>query len=129
MPTATITGNAVAIIDPRSNRLTGQIAVGAGPGALALGNESLWVANTLDQNVSRVDLASGKVTRVIAVGGVPKSLAIGRNAVWIIRRRPDGYPELIKIDPRYPKTTPQERKKLEQARRELLGEQRPAKRT
>ena len=106
VPAAPITGNAVAIIDPRSNRLTGQIAVGAGPGALALGNGSLWVANTLDQNVSRVDLASGKVTRVIAVGGIPKSLAMGRNAVWVIRRRPDGYPELIRIDPRFDVVAP-----------------------
>ena len=106
VPAAPITGNAVAIIDPGSNRLTGQIAVGAGPGALALGNGSLWVANTLDQNVSRVDLASGKVTRVIAVGGIPKSLAVGRNAVWVIRRRPDGYPELIRIDPRFDVVAP-----------------------
>jgi YVTN family beta-propeller protein len=106
VPATPITGNAVAIIDPRSNRLTAQIPVGAGPGALALGNGSLWVANTLDQNVSRVDLASGKVTRVIAVGGIPKSLAMGRNAVWVIRRRPDGYPELIRIDPRFDVVAP-----------------------
>ncbi len=106
VPATPITGNAVAIIDPRSNRVTGQIAVGADPSALALGNGSLWVANTLDQNVSRVDLASGKVTRVIAVGGVPKSLAIGSNAVWVVRRRPDGYPELIKIDPRFDVVAP-----------------------
>ena len=106
LPVPIVTGNAVAIIDPASNRLTGQIAVGAGPGALALGNGSLWVANTGDQNVSRVDLASRKVTRVIAVGGVPKSLAAGRNAVWVIRRRPDGYPELIRIDPRFDVVAP-----------------------
>ena len=106
VPAAPITGNAVAIIDPRSNRLAAQIPVGAGPGALALGNGSLWVANTLDQNVSRVDLASGKVTRVIAVGGIPKSLAMGKNAVWVIRRRPDGYPELIRIDPRFDVVAP-----------------------
>ena len=105
-PAAPITGNAVAIIDPRSNRVTGQIAVGAGPGALALGNRSLWVANTLDQNVSRVDLASREVTRVIAVGGVPKSLAMGRNAIWVVRRRPDGHPELIRIDPRFDVVAP-----------------------
>jgi len=33
---------------------------------------------------------------------------------------------LAKIDPRYPTTTPQQRKELEQARRELLGEERRA---
>src|SRR4051794_6810309 len=70
VPVSLVTGNAVAIIDPHSNRVTAQIPVGAGPGALALGNRSLWVANTLDENVSRIDLASAKVTRVIAVGGI-----------------------------------------------------------
>ena len=69
--------------------------------ALAVGNGSLWVANTVDQSVSRIDLASRKVTRNIPVGGVPISLAVGRNAVWVVRRRPDGFPELIKIDPRF----------------------------
>jgi len=101
VPPSTVTGNAVAIIDPDSNRVTGQVAVGAGPAAVALGKDSLWVANTVDQSVSRVDLASGKVTRAVAVGGVPISLAVGPNAVWVVRRRPDGYPELIKIDPRF----------------------------
>ncbi len=96
-----VTGNAVAIIDPASSRLTGQVAVGAAPAALALGDGSLWVANTVDQSVSRVDLASGKVVRAVPVGGAPLSLAVGRNAVWVVRRRPDGFTELIKIDPRF----------------------------
>ena len=101
VPAATITGNAVAIIDPGSNRVTGQVAVGVAPGALAVGDDSLWVANILDQSVSRIDLAGKKVTRNIPVEGVPISLAVGRNAVWVVRQRPDGYPELIKIDPRF----------------------------
>ena len=100
-PGAPITGNVVAIIDPDSNRVTGQVAVGVAPAALALGNGGLWVANTVDQSVSRVDLASRNVTRNIPVEGVPISLAVGRNAVWVVRRRPDGVPELIKIDPRF----------------------------
>ena len=86
--------------------MTGQVAVGADPAALALGDGSLWVANTVDQTVSRIDLASGKVTRAIAVGGVPISLAVGRNAVWVVRRRADGYPELIRIDPRFDVVVP-----------------------
>ena len=101
VPGATITGNEVAIIDPGSNRVTGQVGVGVAPAALALGNGGLWVANTVDQSVSRIDLASRKVTRNIPVGGVPISLAAGHNAVWVVRRRPDGFPELIKIDPRF----------------------------
>ncbi len=96
-----VNGNAVAIIDPHSDRVTGQVAVGAVPTALALGHGSLWVGNTVDQTVSRIDLASGEVVRAIAVGGIPLSIAVGKNAVWVVRRRADGYPELIAIDPRF----------------------------
>ena len=58
VPRANITGNEVAGIDPGSNRVTDQVGVGVAPAALALGNGSLWVANTVDQSVSRIDLAS-----------------------------------------------------------------------
>jgi YVTN family beta-propeller protein len=100
-PTAAVTGDAVAIIDPRSNRVTGQIPVGATPDALALGAGSLWVANTADADVSRIDLASGRPTRTIAIGGVPLSLAVGRGAVWVVRQPADGPPDLISIDPSF----------------------------
>jgi YVTN family beta-propeller protein len=99
--TPIVSGNAVAIIDPHSDRVTGQVEVGAVPAALTLGRGSLWVANTVDQTVSRIDLASGNVVRAIAVGGIPLSIAAGKNAVWVVRRRADGYPELIAIDPRF----------------------------
>jgi YVTN family beta-propeller protein len=106
VPAPIVTGNAIAIIDPGSNRVTGQIAVGAGPGALALGSGRLWVANTVDQSVSQVDIAGGEVTRTLAVGGIPISVAVGRNAVWIIRRPAGGYPDLIRIDPRFDVVAP-----------------------
>jgi YVTN family beta-propeller protein len=113
--TATIVnGNAVAIIDPNSDRVTGQVAVGAVPAALAIGHGSLWVANTVDQTVSRIDLASGRVVRAIAVGGIPLSLVVGKGAVWVVRRRADGYPELIAIDPRFDV--------VEQGRRRIPGD-------
>ena len=101
VPRANITGNEVAGIDPGSNRVTDQVGVGVAPAALTLGNGGLWVANTVDQSVSRIDLASRKVVHAIPVGGVPVSLAVGRSGVWVVRRRSDGFPELIKIDPRF----------------------------
>jgi YVTN family beta-propeller protein len=101
-----VAGNAVAIIDPASNRVTGQVHVGTAPEALALRGGGLWVANVDDQSVSHVDVASRKVIRNIPVGGLPLSLAVGRNAVLIVRRRADGLPEIAKIDPRYDVVAP-----------------------
>ena len=92
VPAATITGNAVAIIDPGSDRVTGQVAVGVAPGALALADDSLWVANILDQSVSRIDLAGKEVTRNIPVEGVPISLAVGRTQYGWFAAGPTAIP-------------------------------------
>ena len=43
-----VSGNAVAIIDPGSNKVSGQVPVGVAPAALAVGGGNLWVANTGD---------------------------------------------------------------------------------
>src|SRR5207237_3983156 len=46
--------NSLAAIDVHSDRVTGVVAVGARPGAVAFGSGSLWVANLDDQNISRI---------------------------------------------------------------------------
>ena len=97
-----VNGNAVAIIDPGSNKVTGQVTVGNTPEALAVGGGNLWVANTGDMNVTHVDLASGKPVHADLVPGVPLSLAVASNAVWVVSKRgDDGTPVLSKIDPRF----------------------------
>jgi peptide/nickel transport system substrate-binding protein len=114
-----VAGNAVAIIDPASNRVTGQVPVGTAPEALALSGGDLWVANVDDQTVSHVDVASGKVIRNVAVGGLPLGLAVGRNAVWVVRRRADGLPQIVKIDSQFDVVAPE---RLAVVQGELDGE-------
>ena len=58
---AQIDANSAGAIDPGSNRLVQQVRVGAGPGRIAAGFESLWVVNDFDSTVSRIDPASGTV--------------------------------------------------------------------
>src|SRR5712691_3958464 len=50
--------DSVGVIDPRTNAVVGQVAVGARPSALAAAAGALWVANLDDRGVSRIDLAS-----------------------------------------------------------------------
>ena len=97
----TVSGNAVAIIDPASNRVSGQVPVGIGPAALAVAGGSLWVANTDDQSVSHIDLADSKVVGNVPVGGVPTSVAVGPGAVWVAVQRPGGLLQIVKVDPRF----------------------------
>ena len=53
----TVQGDAVAAIDPGSNRVVGAVSVGARPSEIAAGSGSLWVVNRDDRSVSRVDPA------------------------------------------------------------------------
>ncbi len=95
-------GNAVAIIDPGSNRVSGQVPVGVAPAALAVGGGGLWVANSSDKTVTHIDLASGRfVGNVPLAGDVPLDMAATPNAVWIVSHQPDGAPGLVKIDPHF----------------------------
>jgi YVTN family beta-propeller protein len=79
-----VSGNAVAVIDPHSNRVTAQVPVGARPDRLAFGAGSLWVANLDDQTVSRIDTSTRQVASSISLPGPPTGLAATDDAVWVV---------------------------------------------
>jgi YVTN family beta-propeller protein len=79
---AAASANAVAAIDPRSNRIVADVPVGNGPASVAVGRGSVWVTNALDRTVSRIDPETGDVIR-IDVGGDPGGIAVGAEAVWV----------------------------------------------
>jgi YVTN family beta-propeller protein len=74
--------NYVGLIDPDGGRITKQYAVGRGPGAVAVGGGSTWVANAQDGTISRIDREHHQVV-AIDVGGAPHSLAFGAGSLWV----------------------------------------------
>ena len=98
----TVQGDAVAVIDPRSNRVTGGISVGARPGEIAFGSGSLWVANRDDQSVSKIDPGTRSVVRTFPVGDTPTGLAAGDGATWVVGSNPNGASVSVRrIDPQF----------------------------
>jgi YVTN family beta-propeller protein len=77
-------GNGVAIIDPRANRVTGEIPVGARPDAIAFGAGSLWVANLDDQTVSQIDPSDLQLRRSISFTDTPVGIAVAGQDVWVV---------------------------------------------
>lgn len=73
----------VGIIDPRSNTIVGEIAVGARPAAVAVGHGSVWVANAEDGTVMRIDPQTRRIVKTIGIGAPASSLAVSRDAVWV----------------------------------------------
>jgi YVTN family beta-propeller protein len=75
--------NSLGIIDPASNEVVGQIPVGTDPGAVAVGEEAVWVANVEDQTVSKINPGTREVEKTIGLGFAPESVAAGHGAVWV----------------------------------------------
>lgn len=90
------------IIDTQSDSVTPEdiavspvlgepIGVGAEPVAVAAGNGAVWVANQLDQSLSRISVGLGSADAPIELGFTPGAMAIDveANALWITNRAGD----------------------------------------
>jgi YVTN family beta-propeller protein len=98
----TVAPNSVAVIDPRTNRVMGDVPVGTRPAEIVSGSGSLWVANLDDETVSRIDPTTSRVIRYIHDPGVSGSLAAAPGATWAMTADPAGrFVTATKIDPSY----------------------------
>jgi YVTN family beta-propeller protein len=83
-PAVEVEPNSVAVIDPATNELVADIHVGVDPGAVAVGRNTVWVANTGDETVSRIDPKTRRlVGGAIHLDDYPTDLAVGDEAVWV----------------------------------------------
>jgi YVTN family beta-propeller protein len=81
---AKLLGDSVAVIDPESASLSGEIPVGGRPTGVAVGAGSVWVANRDDDTLLRIDPRSRKVVRTIGLGVHPNGVAVGAGSVWVL---------------------------------------------
>jgi YVTN family beta-propeller protein len=80
----TVSGNSVGVINPGSDRVVGQIAVGAAPAGIAAGAGGVWVANTGDHSTSEIEPTSRRVLRTLALGGTVDGVAAGGGTLWTV---------------------------------------------
>jgi peptide/nickel transport system substrate-binding protein len=109
-----VSPNSVAVIDPETNTVVGDVQVGARPADVVFGSGSLWVANLDDETVSRIDPKTRRVVRSIHDPGISGSLAAGPGATWAMTLAPNGsFATATKIDPGYDAVTRQIRVKAQ----------------
>ncbi len=82
--------DSLVAIDATTNRVVGDVLVGARPSAVAAAAGSLWVGNLDEQTVSRVDRHRLRA-RAIPVGDSPTGIAAAGGRVWVVRS-PSGRP-------------------------------------
>jgi YVTN family beta-propeller protein len=89
--------NSVAVIDPRSGRIVGDVRVGAQPRGIAVGAGGVWVANTADETVTGIDPDTLRPFKTYGVGGAPLDIAIRDEILWVAL---DGEKAVARIDVR-----------------------------
>ena len=89
--------NEVVQIDPRSNRVSQKVPIGALPFNLLLTRDALWVTSYVDDAIVRVDPASGRVVTTIKVpGNGPTGMVDAGGFMWVANSRAGS---LSRIDP------------------------------
>jgi len=76
-------GNSVGFVDPDSNRLVADVAVGTTPTHVAVGEGAVWVTNADGDTASRIDPLERIVVQTITVGSSPSGITTGNGAVWV----------------------------------------------
>src|SRR4029453_5644551 len=83
------------VVAPLPSRAT--IHVGRQPTTVVIGQGAVWVANKLDNSVSRIDPKTNRVVATIPVPDGVADLAVGRDAVWTGGDR-RGVARVVRID-------------------------------
>jgi tRNA A-37 threonylcarbamoyl transferase component Bud32 len=97
--TVKVIPNSVAVIDPGSNELVGDILVGREPAFVAAAGEHVWVGNRRDRNLMKIDRQRPWRPITIALDAPPAALIAGPNAAWVVTA--GSRIKLARFDPRY----------------------------
>jgi streptogramin lyase len=88
-----LAGDSVAIIDPGTDTIVGEIPVGDRPTGPAVGEGSVWVGNRDDNTLLRIDPKSLDV-RTIGLGVELIDVEVGAESVWVLSDQ-----ALLRVDP------------------------------
>jgi YVTN family beta-propeller protein len=98
-----LAAHSLAAIDARTNKLVSSVQLDAGSGALAVGQDAVWVANASSRVLHRVDPDRNELVETIGLGIGPDAVAVGEDAVWAAEAdfsKPSaGIATVTRIDP------------------------------
>ena len=80
--------------DPESGSVADEVFVGGEPVSVAVGFDSVWVADRANDELVRVDPETNEIVERIEVGSSPVDLAIGDKAIWVANRSEDTVTKL-----------------------------------
>ena len=99
---AEVAPDSVAVLDPDTNGIVGQISIPGQPSLVAAEGGSVWVASDSARTVSRIDAGRLEVRRIVPTNVVPAGLAAQGGASWLLDQK---SLELVKVEAGYPRAT------------------------
>jgi DNA-binding beta-propeller fold protein YncE len=83
--TVTIGPTSVGVIDPESNRVVDEIALGSKASLIAAGEGFVWLADRDTSTLVKIDPQTREIVRRTAIGATdtPTGIAVGEGAVWL----------------------------------------------
>jgi ABC-type transport system substrate-binding protein/class 3 adenylate cyclase len=91
-----IAGDAVAMIDLVNEALIGHVPLDSRPGAVAVGEGSVWVTLPDLGRVVEIDPEEARVIDTIPVGADPVGISVGHDSVWVANA---GSSNIYRISP------------------------------
>lgn len=85
---------AVAVIDPKTNRVVASIRVGSKPVTITAGDGAVWVGDARDGTVTRIDPVSREL-KTIGIGAPVVDIAASDGSVWVAT---GGFGTVVRID-------------------------------
>jgi len=81
--------NLIAILDTKTFQVLGKISVGAGPSQMALSrdNQTLYIASSVSQQISRVDLGTRKVLNPFSLSDWVYDVKVGADRLYVLTSR------------------------------------------
>ena len=68
------------------------------PAVITVGRDGVWLANSVNDSVSRIDPATGRVATTIAVGDEPVEVAADERGLWVANAASG---TAMRVDPRH----------------------------
>ncbi len=95
---AQVAPDSVAILDPGSNRIVGQVPIPGQPSLVAAHGRSVWVTSSASRTISRINGRTRSVTKVVPANAAPDDLVATKDAVWLLDLEAR---VLVKVDAAY----------------------------
>jgi DNA-binding SARP family transcriptional activator/ABC-type branched-subunit amino acid transport system substrate-binding protein/DNA-binding beta-propeller fold protein YncE len=112
---AEVAPDSLAVFDPRTNRIAGQVAIPGQPSLVAADGRFVWVASDTSRTIWRIDgRRPARRPKIVPANAIPRDLVATGDALWVFDWEPPG---LVKVNLTYGSET---------ERLELRSGERPA---